>query len=379
MGLKSETALILSGGGARAAYQVGVLSAINDLLGRDTSLPFSILCGTSAGAINAAALASYADSFQTGVKELKGIWENFSIEQVYEPTAISLVKNTLPILGALFLGRQIRNKPIFMLNNTPLRSLLERSISFEKINQAIESKNLKAIGITASSYRTSRSISFFQDDGALPEWRRHKRRGIRAQLNVDYLMASSAIPLIFPPTEIEGDYYCDGAVRQVFPLSPALHLGATRILIIGVSNTRTSDEQVLSKQEFPSIARISSHVLNSAFLDMFEGDIEHLHTVNEAADRLIKCGIAEENHLKKIEALTISPSRPLDEIAAEYVKDLPKSLRFLLRGTGITSAPGSSLASYLLFEKSYSQRLIELGYADAQKLKVELYNFLSAC
>lgn len=371
-----DTALILSGGGARAAYQVGVISAINELLPSHISLPFHIVCGTSAGAINAAALASYADSFDTGTRELKGIWENFEIDQVYHTGVMDLIKNSLPILSALFLGKSFQDKPVFLLNNSPLRELLAEKICFEKINQAIDASYLKAISITASSYRTSSSISFFQDAGSLQEWHRYKRFGKRVQFNLDYLMASSAIPFLFSPVEIEHDYYCDGAVRQSFPLSAALHLGAKRMLIIGVSNVQPSNMHASPAGGFPSLARVASHILNGAFLDMFEGDIEQLTKMNQLIETLSESQIENNPAFRKIDSLIISPSQAIDGIALEYVKQFPRSLRFLFRGTGVTKASGSSFASYLLFEKSYCRRLIELGFEDTMRVKDELIHFL---
>ncbi len=372
---QDRTGLILSGGGARAAYQVGVLKAIAELAPRGTRNPFPIISGTSAGAINATALATHAHSFRMGVRGLERIWNNLTAEQVYRTDLGSVLWSFLRwVLPGFTTGATPENSSL--LDNTPLRRLLSLVINFRRIQQGIDAGDLLALSITASSYANGESVAFFQSAQELQGWQRARRKGIPAQIDAEHLLASSAIPVLFPAQQIGDGYYGDGALRQLAPLSPALHLGANRLLVIGVSGNVSADHE-RQLRNYPSLAQIIGHVLNSVFVDTLEGDVERLERVNSTLEALPRG--ARNKHgigLRQVDVLKIYPSRPLDEIAAEHITELPRTLRFFLRSSGATRSTGASAISYLLFEPGFTRTLMKLGYDDAMARADDLRAFL---
>ncbi|WP_290652528.1 patatin-like phospholipase family protein [Aquisalimonas sp.] len=369
--------LILSGGGARAAYQVGVLKAIARLVPRDAPNPFAVICGTSAGAINAAALATHAAHFRQGVRGLEEVWGRFRAEQVYRTDAFGVSARAMKWLSALFLGGVGAHRPVSLLDNRPLRELLGRVLRFERIERAIAAGHLRGLSITASRYTGGESVSFFQGVEAIQEWGRARRLGVRTQLGLQHLLASSAIPVVFPAVRIGGNFYGDGSVRQFAPISPALHMGAERVLVIGVSGRMGVAGNERVPERYPSVAEILGHVLDSAFIDMLQGDLERLERINRTLDYIpAKVRGQGELGLRKVESLHISPSEELDDIAAVHAHELPRSLRFFLRGSGATTGAGSTVASYLLFEQGFTRALLNLGYRDAMQRETELLRFL---
>ncbi len=362
-------ALILSGGGARAAYQVGVLMALKEILPSLTRNPFPVICGTSAGAINALALATHAGSFDVAVTDLQAIWQNINIHRIFNSGWTDIGKSLARVGFSLFHQGNSSNGPLALLDNSPLRDFLKEHIHFEHIPRAIAAGDLRAVSVTAMGYSSGESVAFFQGDPALNGWRRSRRVGVPADLTVDHLMASSAIPTIFPAVRINREYFGDGAVRQFAPISPALHLGADRIFVIGVSGNRNPVHWGKRRivRHSPSMGQIVGHLFNSAFIDSLEGDLEHLERINELL-MLIPENIREASEvpLRPVECLTISPSKELDRIAGRKIRYLPKSMRFFLRSTGsTTSGGGAAAASYLLFAQPFCDELIELGYQDA--------------
>lgn len=369
--------LILSGGGARAAYQVGVLRAIARILPRHAGNPFPVICGTSAGALNATALATHATRFRQGVRGLEEVWSGFSAEQVYRTDALGISARGMKWLSALFLGGVGAHRPVSLLDNSPLRELLGNLLRFERIEEAIASGDLRALSITASRYTGGESVSFFQGARSINEWGRARRVGVRTQLGLQHLLASSAIPVVFPAVRIGDNFYGDGSVRQLAPISPALHMGADRVLVIGVSGRVGALPPDRVPERYPSVAEILGHMLDSAFIDMLEGDLERLERINRTVDLIPeKARTTDDFNLRRVESLKISPSEELDEIAAEHAHELPRSLRFFLKGSGATSGGGSTVASYLLFEQGFCQALIDLGYKDALKREDEILRFL---
>ena len=232
----SKTALVLPGGGARGAFQVGVLRAIAELVPRGTVNPFGIISGTSAGAINSVVLAAKARRFRVAVAELERVWAHFRCHHVYRTGNLTMLKSSLQWLGALVTGGTLVRMPKSLLDNAPLRALLSRNVRFPRIAHALEQGWLEAVSVTAAGYGSARSTSFFEASGGHPEWSRTRRIGVQSNLHLDHLMASIAVPMIFPPVRIGNEYYGDGAMRQATPLSPAVHLGAERILVVGVRN-----------------------------------------------------------------------------------------------------------------------------------------------
>jgi NTE family protein len=371
-----RTALILTGGGARAGYQVGVLKAIRELLPEPRRNPFPILCGTSAGALNAASMAVWAEDFGAGVDNLLQVWENFSAHQVYraDPAGIGIAGARW--LSTLALGWLTRRAPRSLLDNAPLRRLLGGSLDFDRIGRAIDSGALHSVSITCSGYSSGQSVSFFQGRAGLEGWRRSQRIGAPAAITLDHLMASSAIPFIFPAVHLNREWFGDGSMRQVAPVSPAIHLGADKILVIGAG--RLADENARPVgTTYPSLAQIAGHALSSIFLDSMSVDLERMSRINRTLT-LLPESVRRENAvaLRPIDVLVIAPSQRLDHLAARHASALPWAVRSLLRGVGAMNQNGGALTSYLLFEQPYTRALIELGYADTMARRDEVLQFL---
>lgn len=373
---QGRTALILTGGGARAAYQVGVLLAIRDLLPDARRIPFSILCGTSGGAINALALACNAHNFRGAVQTLADLWGNITAAQVYRVDALAIAGSGLRWLVAMLFGGMFKPTPRSLLDNAPLRRLLGHWLDFRHLGRSLSNGALYAVSVTASGYTTGESVSFFQARDEVEAWERTHRMGSRTQLNIDHVMASTAIPLVFPAVYINREFFGDGSMRQLAPISPAIHLGAERILIIGAGRPAGRIERQHSST-YPTPAQIAGHVLSSIFLDTLAVDIERMQRINRTL-AAIPAAQREDIPLRPIQSLIISPSERLDYLAARHVHALPWSVRWLLRGIGAMNRRGGALASYLLFERNYTQALIDLGRKDTMARADEVRAFLAA-
>jgi NTE family protein len=363
-----SAALILIGGGARAAYQIVILRAVAELLPRDIRNPFPIVCGTSAGAINALSIAGHPGTFRARVASLVRVWRTLRAQDVYRTDFFGVARNSVGLATSLMRGGCPVDRPLALLNNAPLRSLLERHVDFRHIDAAIASGELDAVCVTALHYGSGRSVSFFQ--GRQANWERNRRCGQQAGLGIDHLMASTAIPLLFPATRVDGGFYGDGALRQLKPLSPALHLGARRLFVVGVSdNPRHWAAALAAQRRPPSVGHILGQLLNSAFIDAIESDLETMTTINALAAEIPATPhpLPAIAHLAPIQALCISPSEPIDRIAEQHYRELPLSVRLFLRTIGATTrSSGASAASYLLFEPGFCRKLLDLGYRDAR-------------
>lgn len=373
--MDGKAALVLSGGGARAAYQVGVLAAIRDLWGHRPGTPFPILCGTSAGAINAVALAVFCRDFSAGVRKIAWIWRNFHVHQVYRADWMALLSTGLRFGSALMFGWLVRQTPRSLLDNTPLAELLLRTLDLKAIARGIEDGLLHAVSVTASGYASGESLSFYQAVPEVKPWRRAQRIGVPMDLTIRHLMASSAIPFVFPAMKIHREYFGDGSMRQLAPISPAIHLGADRILVIG--SGRRAEEGRQRSETYPPLAQIAGHALSSIFLDGLAVDLERLERINATLGALTpEQRAAARIPLRPIETLVISPSQRLDAIAGRHRESLPPALRAVLRGVGAMRREGSTLLSYILFEPGYTRALMELGYQDAMDRRADLVRFL---
>lgn len=369
------TALVLTGGGARVAYQVGVLKGIASILPRTVYNPFPIITGTSAGAINAMSIAGRPGPFRLRVRKLEAIWSNLHAEDIYRTDLRGVSANTLRILTSLF-GTNQNGKSVSFLDNSPLRKLLNNYVKFKHLDTAIENRELQGIAITAINYASGRSVTFYQGHDGLEDWSRARREGISTDIGIEHLMASAAIPSLFPAVEIDGNYYGDGALRQLKPISPALHLGAKKIVTIGVSHRTPTDSS--KNQPPPSIAGIIGHMLNSAFTDAMESDLETLHSINKLASALYPPQHSDTDltPFSPIDVLSIAPSESINKIASQYLQELPRSLRLLLTSmSGGGDSGETSAASYLLFEPSFCTHLIKLGYRDAMDQSMRIRAF----
>jgi NTE family protein len=371
----SGAALILTGGGARAAYQVGVLKAVRELLPRPEENPFPILCGTSAGAINAATLAVFADDFDAGVSNLVEVWEHIRAHHVYRSDPLGVAHTGARWLAAMMLFA--RTSPVSLLDNSPLRRMLARNLDFGRVQENIDNGHLFALAITCSGYSSGQSVSFYQGGPGVEAWERTQRIGAAMALRVEHLLASAALPFIFPAVKINREFFGDGSMRQTAPMSPALHLGADRVFVIGTGR-QTTDVARVRSNTYPSLAQIAGHALNSIFLDTLYADIVRLQRINRTISLIPRERMGEmRSPLRPVEVLVISPSQPLERIAARFVHELPWTVRFLLSGIGAMNRNGSNLASYLLFERGFCSALIELGYRDTLERRKEVLDFFT--
>jgi NTE family protein len=371
--------LILTGGGSRAAYQVGVLKAIAEFLPRGAHSPFAVICGTSAGALNAATLAINARQFRKGVNYLNNVWKNFHVSEVYRTDVVGVLNNSSRWLAGLILSSFGINKlnHVSLLDNTPLVELLEQTLPCEKIQESIDSGVLHALSITASGYGSGHSVTFYQGVESIQPWKRARRVGVPMQIEIQHLLASAAIPFIFPAVHIHREHFGDGSMRQLAPISSALHLGADRVLVVGMGHGGDENDETRRSRidEYPSLAQIAGHALDSIFLDSMEVDLERLQRINQTVSKIpeeLRSGIS----LRHVDVLVISPSQALEKIAEHHLNGLPWTIRILLRMVGVMRRRGANLVSYLLFDKAYCRALIDLGYQDAMKRKAEIMAFL---
>jgi len=366
------TALVLPGGGARGAYQVGVLKAVRDVCAGNRN-PFPVICGTSAGAINATVLASHAHEFDIGVERLEHFWSSMYCSRIYRTDPWTVLKTALHWFLSLSMGGRLLANPRSLLDNKPLRQFLDKSLHTGGIDTAIGRGSLRGLTITASGYSCASAISFYQGQPEIEPWQRARRHGKAARIGVDHLLASAALPFLFPAVRIGNEYFGDGGMRMLAPISPAIHLGADRILVI-----TTRDEQPDPAPEqpapYPTIGEIGGYLLDTIFMDTLNADLNRLNRINRTLDLLPEDSF-ERSGLKKIESLVIRPSRDLRDVTHEHVHEIPWAVRTLLRSLGGWGRDWR-MASYLLFESSYCTELIRLGYQDGMNAKQEIREFL---
>jgi NTE family protein len=369
--------LVLTGGGARAAYQVGALRALAELFGNGP-LPFPVVCGVSAGAINGSSLAAEADDFPRAVKHLADTWLSLTPERVYRTDALSLVSiGSGWFRGLTAGGTQPPRRYNHLLDTSPLRELLGREIPFEAIRENVARGLVRGVAISATNYETGTSVTFFDGAPEMKPWARSRRMGVRTPITLDQVMASAAIPIFFPPVQLGGSWFGDGGVRLTAPMSPALHLGADRVLVIGIRHPRTAEETVVineaaQRDDLP-LSQILGVLMNAVFLDSLEPDIERVERVTEMLDTIQR---PADSHLRPVHILLLQPSQDLAALASDQVMRFPRTLRFLLKGLGVSQKGGADLLSYLAFEQQYIERLVTLGYEDTRARFEEIREFM---
>ena len=368
--------LILPGGGARAAYQVGVLRALADALPADTKMPFPVISGVSAGAINAAKLATHGDDFREGVARLADLWGNLSVDRVYRTDLGTVLGDSLRWISGL--GRGLDRAGVrSLLNNQPLRELLTRELDFDAMQRAIDAGSLRGLAVTAAGYTSAESVTYFQSAAGCEGWRRTRREGRPERLTVEHVMASVALPILFPAARINGEWHGDGSLRQTSPVSPAIHLGADRILVIAVRNEDPNLHRTDKAMPYPSFGQIGGYMLDSLFMDAIYTDLERIQRINRTVALVARTNPdAAPSELRPVDARVITPSGDMREIVQRHKDAFPRTVRTLFGLIGARGAAGGQLLSYLLFDKSYCNALMDLGYQDGMARKEELVPWL---
>lgn len=378
----SHVGLVLSGGGARGAYQVGAMRAIAELLRPKTS-PFEILTGLSAGAINVAALAAEADDFDDAVRHLTDTWSSLTPEAVYRSDFPSLTGLGMRWLKDLTTGGVLgASRSNYLLDTTPLRELLTRQLDLSVLSKHFQTGVLRGVALSATNYLTGTTVTFFDGAPDLMPWVRHGRLAFREPITVDHVLASAAIPMFFPPVSLDGKPFGDGGVRMTTPVSPAIHLGADKVLAIGIRAHRSNDQALKlnreARAERVSIAQITGVLLNALFLDSLDNDLERVQRINRTLSFIPdEVRRAQPEFLRPIPTLYLRPSKDLGLLAGNQYEKFPATIRHLLRGIGANEKAGSDLLSYVAFQPDYINTLIDLGYQDTMARAGEVETFFA--
>ncbi len=370
-------ALVLAGGGARAAYEVGVLAGVAD---RAPGLEFPIVTGVSAGAINAVHLAAHPGPLAAAVGALRAQWSRLVVERVYRIRPGRLARGLLLGAAHTALGRGGEAAAVRgLLDMSPLREFLGANLDFAQLDANIAAGRLRAAAVSATSYATGQTVTFVHGPPDAPTWQRALRYAVRSRLTLDHVVASAALPILFPAVRIGDGFYGDGSLRQTAPLAPAIHLGARAILVV----TQRSDPErppspppAPAPREYPALAEVIGLLLHAIFLDALEADAERLERVNRLVTALPEA--QRPDGLRPVRLLMLRPSRNLGALAGGCGVQLPPLVRWLVRGMGGQRATAVDFLSYLLFDPAYTNALIELGYDDVRAQWPLIERFLVA-
>jgi NTE family protein len=366
-----KTALILSGGGARGAYQAGVLKGLAEILPEKKKSPFQIISGVSAGAINGAKLACDIESFSNAVEKLNFLWSQITTDQVFTTDFLSMNKFSLGLFGQ-------QKKMDALLDTSPLSELINKHCDFSKIKKNLDAGLFESLIITANNYNSGAAFSFIQTTSSKLTWQDSRRLALLSNIETKHIMASSAIPMLFPPIKIGTQYFGDGCVRNNTPCSPSIRMGAEKIFVIGV---RTQMEREISERPIaptqsyegvPSMIRIFNTLLNAVLLDSVEQDVRRIQRINELVEGLSQTTNPKGFH--KIPALCISPSEDIGELARQQAHYLPRLIRMSISAIGSLDE-ASEILSYLLFETHFCRKLLDMGYNDAISSKSQIEEF----
>lgn len=371
MNKTAKVALVLTGGGARSAYQAGALKAIGEIIDEQ---PFQIYSGLSAGSINCAFLASHRQGFKQATEELWALWDQIRYEDVFHTeTRFFAAKGARLVKNVLGGGYFNDFSSTHLLDNSPLTNFLSKNIDFQNLNHNIKTKKVLGMAVTTTNYASGESVIFFNGQDKTKEWVRSRRIAVRSNLRVEHILASSAIPMFFPPVYVDHAYYGDGAMRSRQPLSPAIHLGADSILAIGVRRTKPEKEKIEHDNQEQAktlvMADVMGILLNSILLDSLDSDIERLSQINQFVNE------HPGSKFKKVPILVIRPQSDLGAIGSTLLQHYPKVLRYLLKGLGISRIRGGDLLSFLSFHHEFTSTLLQLGYQDAYQQKKEIKAF----
>jgi NTE family protein len=368
--------IVLSGGGARGAYQAGSLRALYEVC-RDAGnlTPFQTLIGLSAGAINASFLASEIEDLDAATERLCLMWKHLRVHDVLKAGPFSMSKTAFKLIRQLTLGglsSWLRAERLALLNTTPLAQLLNDRVRFNQIAQNVELGRLHALCVTATDYSTSLGVTFFTGSQEIEPWKRVFRQGIRSTITADHVMASAAIPIFFPPWSVGDRFFGDGCLRNTAPLSPAIHCGASKLIVLGARRWKEVDMTPENNIQ-PSLGRVLSVLINAILMDGIEVDVERIKIINKAMEMTS----AARNGFRQVDVFYSQPSKTLSDIAAAHVDDLPQVLKFLIGGLG-SPTESAEILSYLTFVPEYETKLVDMGYEDMMANREKLVLFLSS-
>jgi len=373
--MPSKSALVLSGGGARGAYQVGVIKALAEHL--PGPIPFAAITGVSVGAINAVVLAEGTDDFPQAAKKLEGLWRSLTSHRVFRAEAPALLGRLARWSYALGFGWAGASAPTALLDVSPLAELIGREVDFRRIKRFTDDGVLGALAVTASSYTTGQSTTFFEAGPGMPEWHRMRRGGVKTPVGLDHVLASAALPGLFEARKLGTEWYGDGALRQTAPLSPAIHLGCDRLLLIAARDGVDDDLPTpMENEPYPSLGLLAGQLLDIVFNDNLDADVERLQGINGTLGQMLP-ERREGTDLRFLDTLMVRPSEDIRHITGDHVGEIPWAVRMILSTLGAMREPWV-LPSYLTFEPGYIGALIDLGYNDANGKIDELCRFASS-